>query len=608
MPSHDPTQKTYLHRLLVVDDDSFIREGLVDSLSDEGYLVYSADCGEMGLELFQEHQPEITILDLKMPGMGGLGFLRQLQPSKQLAHSLIVLTGYGEYEATKTCYELGVQAFLSKPVNLFALKGLIKHTLKLLQYSEDLQQEIEAKEQAYDELKTALQAKEAAYQELARQHTFLQDTLDSMAEGVIVLDETLCVQRISVKARQLTGMDESKAIPQPITQVLGITETRSNREFHQHFQTRTKVTDLKTQIYAHDGSIIPVRMSLIPLEPEASGGWLMLFQDLREEERLIRQNARGIAFGRLISCDPQMAEIFNLIDRVASSAANVLVMGESGTGKELVAQEIHDRSKRAQGPFHAINCAAISPDLLESEFFGHERGSFTGAHQAKPGRFELAHHGTLFLDEVDEIPLSCQAKLLRALQEQTFERVGGTKPIRVDVRVIAATNQNLKQLVQQKKFREDLYYRLHVVPIRLPPLRERVQDIPLLISTFIDRLNSREDRRVRLVAPNALQKLLDYQWPGNVRELQHVIEFAFALSQENVLQIDHFPDDLREHSPAPTSFLSTNDAPVTAAEHDRQRILSALQQTGFHKIRAAELLGIHPATIYRKIKKYGLNG
>ena len=295
-----------------------------------------------------------------------------------------------------------------------------------------------------------------------------------------------------------------------------------------------------------------------------------------------------------------MKKIFNLVDKIALSNATVLIEGESGTGKELVAKEIHERSSRAQGPFRVVNCAAISPFLLESEFFGHERGSFTGATQAKPGHFELTHQGTFFLDEVGEIPLELQGKLLRVLQEQTFERVGGTKTLHVDVRMIAATNKDLKSLVAKKKFREDLYYRLHVVPIHLPPLRERLQDIPLLTTAIIEELNQRDHRYVRGIAADVLQQFLHFSWPGNIRELYHAIEHAFAVSNDSILQSHHLPDELRKvHQPLAQE--------PSFPQSEKELIFQALQQTNFSKPKAAALLGIHRSTFYRKLKRYGIN-
>ncbi len=590
-----------MQKILVIDDESSIRKVLCEHLSLEGYEVFSAENGEAGLELFSQHNPQVIILDLKMPRMSGMEFLDQLTSKTKVAHSIIVLTGYGSNQDIRKCYQLGVQSFLRKPVNLFELSGIIKRSFELRQYEEDLKQEIEARKQAYQQLEKEVKAKQEAYTQLEIEHRLLKKTLDGIAEGVVTLDHTFRIQRISEKACSILEMPEEEVVGKPAASILGSSIAGPTGELMKCVQLRMKVSDIQTQLLCPSGAIIPIRLSIIPLNISSTReGWLLLFQDLIEEERLMREKPGSFAYGQMISCDSNMKKIFNLIDKIALSNAAVLIVGESGTGKELVAREIHKRSSRAQGPFHAVNCAAISPYLLESEFFGHERGSFTGAHQTKPGHFELTHKGTFFLDEVGEIPLELQGKLLRVLQEQSFKRVGGTKTLHVDVRMIAATNKDLKALVQKRLFREDLYYRLHVVPVNLPPLRERLQDIPILITAFIEELNRKENRYVRGIAPGALQQLLHYSWPGNIRELYHTIEYAFAISTSSILQAHHLPDELQvEH----TSI--GNDLPLPQSE--KELIFQALQKTNFSKPKAAALLGIHRSTFYRKLKRYGMD-
>ncbi|MBF0287498.1 MAG: sigma 54-interacting transcriptional regulator [SAR324 cluster bacterium] len=590
-----------MKKILIIDDEKSIRNVLCEHLSMEGYEVFGAENGAEGLELLEQNNPQVIVLDLKMPRMSGMEFLDQLTSKTKISHSIIILSGFGSNQEIKRCYQLGVQSFLRKPVNLFELSGIIKRSFELRQYEMDLKQEIEARKQAYQQLEKEVYAKENAYTQLEIEHKFLKKTLDSIAEGVVTLDHTFRIQRISEKACFILEMPEEEVIGKPAASMLGSSIAGPTGELMNCVQRRTKVSDIQTQILCPSGAIIPIRLSIIPLNISSTReGWLLLFQDLIEEERLIREKAGSFAYGQMISCDPKMKKIFNLIDKVALSNATVLIIGESGTGKELVAREIHKRSNRAQGSFHAVNCAAISPYLLESEFFGHERGSFTGAHQTKPGHFELTHKGTFFLDEVGEIPLELQGKLLRVLQEQSFKRVGGTKTLHVDVRMIAASNKDLKALVQKKLFREDLYYRLHVVPVNLPPLRERLQDIPILITAFIEELNRKEHRHVRSIAPDALQLLLNYSWRGNVRELYHTIEYAFAVSTSSTLQAHHLPDELQIEDP-----LTGNDLPLP--QNEKELMFQALQKTNFSKPKAAALLGIHRSTFYRKLKRYGMD-
>ncbi|GIV18278.1 MAG: acetoacetate metabolism regulatory protein AtoC [Armatimonadota bacterium] len=255
---------------------------------------------------------------------------------------------------------------------------------------------------------------------------------------------------------------------------------------------------------------------------------------LREENRRLRQQLRStFDFRHIVGRSGVMQEVYQTIEKVSQSRATVLIRGESGTGKELVAKAIHYSSNRANGPFIAVSCAALPETLLESELFGHEKNAFTGAASQKPGRFELAHKGTLFLDEIAEVPPSVQVKLLRVLQEREFERLGGTKTIKVDVRLIAATNKDLEQMVKAGTFREDLYFRLHVVEIYLPPLRERKEDIPLLVEHFLNRYNQENDKHLKACTPEAMEILMSYHWPGNVRELENAIERAVVLADSD---------------------------------------------------------------------------
>jgi len=325
----------------------------------------------------------------------------------------------------------------------------------------------------------------------------------------------------------------------------------------------------------------------------------------------------------LVGQSAAMRQVFEMISRVADSPSTVLITGESGTGKELVARELHHGSSRRDKPLIKVNCAAIPKDLVESELFGYEKGAFTGAEGSKPGRFELADGGTLFLDEIGEVPLEMQVKLLRALQESEFERVGGIKTLRVDVRLIAATNRDLKALIADGRFREDLYYRLNVVPISLPALRERREDIPPLVSHFVEKYNRRLGKRVERVEDEAMQLLLSYSWPGNIRELENLMERSVLFADGPVILAASLPDSLREKGAAPTPVaalgpLGAIAAPSGAsmkeivrlaqAELERELIARALEETGGNVTRAAKKLQISRKSLQVKMKELGLRG
>jgi len=345
-----------------------------------------------------------------------------------------------------------------------------------------------------------------------------------------------------------------------------------------------------------------------------------------EEAAPLQKDEPGARFG-IIGQSPGLTDLYAVLERVADSPTTVLVTGESGTGKELVARALHDHSARRGKPFIKVNCAAIPKELIESELFGYERGAFTGAVSSKPGRFELANGGTLFLDEIGEIPVEMQVKLLRALQESEFERVGGIKTIRVDVRLVAATNRDLKKLISQNLFREDLFYRLNVVSIRLPALRERPTDIPLLVEHFLTKFNDRLKKQVSGVEPEALDLLANYGWPGNIRELENVMERSVLFCDSQKLKVDDLPGELRGSgsggSMLPPASTDPNAAPssemplsgegglkehvkVAMSRLERELVSRALKQTNNNVTHAARLLKISRKGLQLKMKELGL--
>jgi Nif-specific regulatory protein len=327
---------------------------------------------------------------------------------------------------------------------------------------------------------------------------------------------------------------------------------------------------------------------------------------LEEKENLKQQLKHKYRIENIIGQSDRMQEVFEAVHRVAPSRANVLLRGESGTGKELIAKAIHYMSQRAKAPFIKFNCASIPEGLLESELFGHEKGAFTGALSMRKGRFELADGGTIFLDEIGDLPLTLQPKILRVLQEKEFERVGGEKTLRVNVRLIAATSRNLEDLVSLGKFREDLYYRLNVVPVFLPSLRERRDDIPVLVEHFLKKYNE-ENQKLVSITPDVLRLFMDYDWPGNVRELENTIERLVVMSRGKVVTVHELPMNIRDQSLKARYSLQTKDALPSAIEDiERMKIIDALKRTGWIQAKAARLLGITPRQIGYKIKKYDI--
>lgn len=342
---------------------------------------------------------------------------------------------------------------------------------------------------------------------------------------------------------------------------------------------------------------------------------LMRLQRLTQQETLMFENQslkrvlhQETSFSNIIARSPRMLEIFDTIRKIAEYKTTVLVTGESGSGKELIARAIHFNSPRANKPFIAINCSAIPENLLESELFGYVKGAFTGANKDKRGLFEEATGGTLFLDEVGDLPLSLQVKLLRAIQEEEIRRVGANNSIKIDVRLITATLKNLGDEIKKGTFREDLYYRLNVLPIHLPPLRERKEDIPLLVDTFLKKFAKEMDKKVDRIAPETLQFLNDYSWPGNVRELENTIERAMVLEMSNELQVASLPDVVRNVEINPAIRAAANELSIKKMMviMEQELIKKALEKTGGNRTWAAKLLEISHRALLYKIKRYGL--
>ena len=327
----------------------------------------------------------------------------------------------------------------------------------------------------------------------------------------------------------------------------------------------------------------------------------------REVAFLRSELARAHDSDEIVGRHPAIEKLHGLIAQVARTSTTVLITGESGTGKELVARAIHRQGPRREGPFIAVNPAAIAETLIESDLFGHERGAFTGAHQRKLGKFELAQGGTLFLDEIGTLRAELQAKLLRVLQEREIERVGGTRPVRIDVRFIAATNTNLKEAVSSGAFREDLYYRLNVVPIVVSPLRERIQDVPLLVEHFIRRDNRRFHKRIEGLSPEALAALQAYRWPGNVRELENVVERCAVLAEGPVIQLNDLPLDVSLPQQA-TKVRAAEALPLNEAtdQFERQIVLRVLERVGWNLTEAGRILEIHRNSLRAKLARWGV--
>ncbi len=364
-----------------------------------------------------------------------------------------------------------------------------------------------------------------------------------------------------------------------------------------------------------DGSFLPVlkNASILWDENRTALGVVETLTDISELTRLdeklhilSRQCDLDSDFAGIVGKSPEMRKVFDMIRKASQSKAPVIILGESGTGKELVANAIHLCGGRKNGPFIRLNCAALNEAVLESELFGHIKGAFTGALSSRIGRFEAANQGDFFLDEIGDIPLSIQTKLLRVLESGQFERVGDITPIHVDVRIITATNKDLDTLIQNRTFRQDLFFRINVIPIHLPPLRDRKEDIPLLISSFIRHLNPKTGRAVSGLSHDAMEAVMDYLWPGNIRELKNALEYAFVTADGPTIRLSHLPRKISQFLGAQASIPPSTDSP-TVQPDERSALIQALQQTNGNQTRAARLLNINRVTVWNRMKKYGID-
>jgi PAS domain S-box-containing protein len=556
--------------ILIVDDEESIRFTFSSFLKDEGYDVEVASSIDECRAALSAQDFDLIYLDILLGVDSGIEALRLCKEQNPVC-PVVMVTGSPNLDTATEAVRLGAFDYIPKPVRQ---ETLLRITQKALQHKQLVDQ------------KEAYRAR-------------LNAIFQSVKEGIITVDRDMRISGMNDAARNLFGYDGDE---------MGVelqTLFPANQAFLDLVQNSFE-TEQATDIFRIEMTLKKNRTQVISLTTSAlieeSGRSIGAVITLRDETRLDfleRDLKERSKFDRLIGVSAAMQEVYSLVESLADVDTTVLVTGESGTGKELIAESLHYRSPRRDKPLVRVNCAALPETLLESELFGHVKGSFTGAMQDKMGRFQRADGGTILLDEIADISPALQVRLLRVLQEWEIERVGGNEPIPVDIRVIAATNKNLREKVLSGEFREDLYYRLKVVEVKLPPLRDRREDIPMLIEHFIDKFNKRFQRQIAGASRSVLDALLRYDWPGNVRELEHVIEHAFVLCRDSVLAVEHLPEELKTSSEPKPTRLKGGDC-------TDQDIIAALQSVNGNKSKAAELLGMSRRTIYRKMEEFGL--
>ncbi len=425
--------------------------------------------------------------------------------------------------------------------------------------------------------------------------------LDSIADGVFTVDDNWRISSFNRAAEQITGVRREDAIGQRCKDVLKADVCEKGCILRKTIQSGKSIVNRTVHIVDAAGRHLPISISTALLKDEQGRifGAVETFRDISIEEKLRKAITEQYSFEDIISKNHRMHQLFDILPDVADSVSTVLLEGESGTGKELFARAIHHLSPRKKQPFIAVNCGALPDTLLESELFGYKAGAFTDARKDKPGRFRLAERGTLFLDEIGDISPALQVRLLRVLQEKTYEPLGSVETVPSDVRIIAATNRRLQELVKEGKFREDLYYRINVIRMELPPLRDRMEDIPLLADHFIHHFNVLQKKDISGLSGESLACLVSYDYPGNVRELQNMIEHAFILCKSGLIEPHHLPENIC----LPLSMESSgSNETMNMKDLEAVFITNMLRRQQWNRIKTAKALGIHKSTLFRKIK------
>lgn len=556
-------------RILVVDDEESIRFTFETFLSEEGHQVSTAENLEQALQRCATTPFDVIFSDILLGGGSGVEFLRRLRERNQYS-PVVMITGFPTLETATEALRLGAYDYIPKPVTQ---EILLRVTRMALRYSQ-------------------LSAENRSYQ------AHLEAVFRSVRDVIVTIDQDRQLIEFNAAAETLCGFERSQ-VGRPFAPAGERCQRLCGAALRQTLADRSPQFLERFECRPPQGGARVMTLNTAPLF-DAEDCFLGAVVVMRDETRLnalecdLQQRPR---FHNLIGISPRMQAIYGLLDKLAQVPTTVLVIGESGTGKELIVDALHHMGERRGGPLVKVNCAGLSENLLETELFGHVRGAFTGAVKDAPGRFELARGGTIFLDEIGDISPRMQLRLLRVLQQKVIERVGDARPIAVDVRVVAATNQDLAAKIRRGEFREDLFYRLKVVQVALPPLRERRQDIPLLVEHFRQQFNRKFSRKVRGLTPEVEKILLAAPWPGNIRELEHVLEHAFILCQGDLLTVADLPPELLAR---PDTILAGSEPPDSL---DLSALQQALQQAGDNKAKAARLLGISRRTLYRKLEQ-----
>jgi len=628
-------------KILAIDDELVIRDSIASYLEDSGFKVLQAGDGRQGLALLREDAPDLILLDLRMPEMDGLAFLETLQQEASDI-PVIVVSGTGVLQDAIEALRAGAHDFVTKPIlDMAVLEHAIQNALERARlrqenrrYRQHLEEEIAHRttdllertrelESSNRQLQKEITQREQAEKALRSQEQKFRELTDLLPQPVFETDAQEHFTFINRYGREiLTGGDQHLIDRMSVRDIFSA-ETRSQvASAMQRALAGKDPMEFEAVVRRKDQTLFPAMVYASPiLRAGASMGLRGILFDLtairkaeealraseaqlRQENLRLRSTLKGVGrFGRIIGKSQPMYDVYQVILKAAASSANVIIYGESGTGKELVAQTIHELSDRGQGAFVTVNCGAIPETLLESEFFGHKKGAFTGAHKDKPGFLAKADGGTLFLDEIGEINPNLQVKLLRAIEGGGYSPIGSSERTVPDVRIVAATNRNLTEDVRKGRLREDFFYRIHIIPIHLPPLRSRREDIPLLIQHFLQSLSDADT--VPVMPEHALQAMMKRDWPGNVRELQNAVHRFITLNSLESTESSHNLPATQAVTPSATADTALS-LKAAMAHYEKQHLVQMLNAHQWHRARVASVLGIDRRTLFRKMKAHGL--
>lgn len=588
-------------QILIVDDEESIRITFSMFLKREGYgKIFTAATLEEALALINEHRFDLIISDIVLEGATGTELLKCIKQTG-VECPVVMVTGFPNLDSAAEAVRLGAFDYISKPVNKETLLRFVKQALKHWQL------ELE---------KSILQRENEKYRR------YLEVIFSSVNDAIITVNQEMEIIQLNNTAKNWIG-EVKHGLKMKLDNLSGEMGRACLLDAIKVIEHGTIVKEHQVECSAEDGSVRMISLNAAPLEDSVNefSGVVIVARDItRGLPEAVKK--KKVQFHKFTGSSMIMQQVYNLIENVGRVDTAVLITGESGTGKELAAEALHKESRRKNYPLVKVDCAAMPEDLLESELFGHKKGAFTGANRDRPGRLLQADNGTLFLDEIGDISPRMQLRLLRFLQEKTFNPVGQDSPVKVDVRIIAATNVDLQQKVISGGFREDLYYRLKVVEIGMPPLRDRDECVPLLVHHFLAKFSDRIGKKIINISDQAMEALLLYRWPGNVRELRHVIERACVFADGATLLKEHLPQEIIEKNLEPAdktygSPVNQGDsvASATGSVHERERyfkseqdrIKEALLSTGGNKSKAAKLLGFDRSTLYRKMKRYQMS-